>query len=189
MAIKASRNLKKGSISKISIKPLEVNLYQTYIEVGVLAYQQHYLHLWQDQNPDPYINRSFTLDVLRNEALNCNTKLFLIYKDALAIGILKINLDHDLGHHPSKEVLLLDKIYILKAYSGQGVGKKVLDFVEKLARSSNKKIITLDTMKHGPALDFYKKNGFEVFDEIRLRFATVKDDQRAMYVMFKNLRP
>ena len=189
MAIKTARDIKKGSISKISIKPLEVNLYQTYIEVGVQAYRQHYLHLWEDQNPDPYINISFTLDVLRNEALNSNTKLFLIYKDALAIGILKINLDHALGNHPSKEVLLLDKIYILKAYSGQGVGKKVLDFVEKMARTTNKKIITLDTMKHGPALDFYKKNGFEIFNEIRLQFATVKDDQRGMYVMLKNLRP
>jgi GNAT superfamily N-acetyltransferase len=187
MAIKTSRIPKKGSISNIRIKPLEVSLYQTYIEVGVLAYRQHYLHLWEDQNPDPYINISFTLEVLRNEALNGNTKLFLIYKDALAIGILKINLDHDLGHHPSKEVLLLDKIYIMKAYSGQGVGKNVLDFVEKLARSSNKKMIALDTMKHGPALDFYKKNGFKIFEEIQLGFSTVKDDQRGMYVMFKTL--
>ncbi len=189
MAIKTSQNAKNGSISNIDIKPLEVGLYQTYIEVGVLAYQQHYLHLWENQNPDPYINISFTLDVLRKEALNSNAKLFLICKDALAIGILKINLDHALGHFPCKEVLLLDKIYILKAYSGQGVGKKVLDFVERLARSYNKKKITLDTMKLGPALDFYKKNGFEIFDEIRLGFATVKDEQRGMYVMLKNLWP
>ncbi len=189
MAIETPRNPKKGSISNISIKPLEVSLYQTYIEVGVLAYRQHYLHLWEDQNPEPYINISFTLEVLRNEALNSDTKLFLIYKDALAIGILKINLDHAVDQHASKEVLLLDKIYIMKAYSGQGVGKKVLDFVENLARSSNKKIITLDTMKNGPALDFYKKNGFEILKEIRLGFATIKDDQRGMYVMFKNLRP
>ncbi|MGB5368989.1 MAG: hypothetical protein WBN18_01055, partial [Flavobacteriaceae bacterium] len=131
MAIETPRNPKKGSISNISIKPLEVSLYQTYIEVGVLAYRQHYLHLWEDQNPDPYINIAFTLEVLRNEALNCNTKLFLVYKDTLAIGILKINLEHSLGPHPSTEVLLFDKIYIMKAYSGQGVGKKVLDFVEK----------------------------------------------------------
>jgi GNAT superfamily N-acetyltransferase len=189
MAIKTSRHPKKGSLSNISIKPLEVSLYQTYIEVGMLAYRQHYLHLWEDQNPEPYIKISFTLEVLRNEALNSNTKLFLIYKDALPIGILKINLDHGLDHHPSKEVLLLDKIYIMKAYSGQGVGKKVLEFVETLARSSNKKIITLETMKKGPALGFYQQNGFEALKEIRLGFATIKEDQRAMYVMFKKLRP
>jgi GNAT superfamily N-acetyltransferase len=189
MAINTPQRPEKGPISEISIEPLVESQYSTYIEVGTMAYRQHYLHLWKDQNPLPYIKISFTIEVLRNEALNGNTKLFLIYEGAFAIGILKINKDHALGNIPPNEVLLLDKMYILNEYSGRGVGRQVLDFVEKMARASNKKAITLNAMKHGPALDFYKKNGFEIFDEKRLEFASVRNDQRGMYVMFKTLCP
>jgi GNAT superfamily N-acetyltransferase len=86
-----------------------------------------------------------------------------------------------------KPQVYIDKIYILKEYSGKGIGKKVLQFVALRAKELSKKCIWLDTMQKGPALHFYLKNGFEIHRKNRVHFATVLEEESGMWVMVKEV--
>jgi len=174
--------------SKIAFCSLDEQLFERYILVGTVAYNQHYLHLWKDGNSDPYIKTSFTKAVLQMEMQDTNTELFLIKEETTAVGILKLDLYKRLDSYNEKEALLLDKIYLLKEYTGKGIGKKALDFAETRARNLNKKILWLDTMKNGPALQFYLKNGFKIHGETKLPFPETIVSERPMYILTKNLR-
>ncbi|NHF57885.1 GNAT family N-acetyltransferase [Flavobacteriaceae bacterium TP-CH-4] len=175
-------------LKELAIVPLKEALYQNYIRVGVKAYNQHYLHLWEHRDSSPYLKSSFTLEVLKKEQKDSNTELFLIYHETTPVGIVKIIKNRALEPYGADKALLLDKIYVLNEHSGKGIGKKVMDFVIMYALGMNKKIVWLDTMKNGPALQFYLKNGFTIHSETKLKFPTVLNDQRPMYVMYKILK-
>ena len=70
----------------IHFEPLTPQTYQDYIEVGTMAYDQHYLHLWPNRDSTPYISGSFTMKVLEKEALNKNTLLYVIKLNGAAVG-------------------------------------------------------------------------------------------------------
>lgn len=171
----------------IHITPITREEYSTYIEVGTKAYNQHYLHLWPNKNSSTYIKNSFTTEVLLKEEEDDNTILFLIYNDKKAVGILKMTLNAALASFSSDEALLLDKIYLLKEYSGKGMGTKILNFAQLRAKELDKKILWLDTMQKGPALAFYLKNGFEIHSKTSVPFDNVIEEEKPMYVLIKNV--
>lgn len=171
----------------IHMQPLTAAKYDTYIKVGSKAYNEHYLNLWKHNNATPYIESSFTLAVLKQEERNPNTSLFLINKKTKALGILKFTLHSQLDDYPAKEALYVDKIYILNAFTGKGIGEKVLHFVLLRAKELGKKIVWLDTMQNGPAVQFYLKNGFSIHSEKMIHFSEVRKEKRPMYIMIKTL--
>jgi GNAT superfamily N-acetyltransferase len=169
----------------IHFEPLTTEKYSTYITVGTKAYNQHYLHLWPDGDSSSYIQNSFTNEVLKKETSDANTHLFIIHLKKSPVGILKFTQDKSLGHHSREESLYVDKIYILKEATGMGIGKKVLQFIRLRAEEIDKKLIWLDTMQKGPALNFYLKNGFEMHGETKVPFENALEEERPMYVLKK----
>lgn len=171
----------------MEIIPLTEDGFDSYIEIGKKAYDQHYLHLWKNQDSSPYHESSFTRDVLQKEATDDATELSIIHYDGEAAGVLKIIKDSPIHPYSAEDALLLEKIYILKGYTGKGIGKEVLDFTEQRAKELRKKIVWLDTMQNGPALHFYLAYGFEIHSETKLHFETVHDRKRPMYQLVKTL--
>ncbi len=171
----------------IHFEPLTPQTYQDYIEVGTRAYDQHYLHLWPKRDSTPYISRSFTLKVLEKEALNKNTLQYIIKLNGRAVGILKFTLKAILDLYTAEEALYVDKIYIQNEYSGKGIGKKTIQFVLLRAEEIGKKIVWLDTMQKGPALNFYLKNGFKKYRKSEIQLPTVLEAEKHMYIMVLRL--
>ncbi|QLG46266.1 GNAT family N-acetyltransferase [Costertonia aggregata] len=171
----------------IHFEPLTVDNYPTYINVGAKAYNDHYLHLWPNGDSSPYILTSFTQAVLQQEEKDENTILFIIHYGKKPVGILKITLNKPLKNYTAKDSLYIDKIYILKEFTGKGIGKKAIQFLTLRANKLHKTILWLDTMQKGPALKFYLKNGFEIFDKTKIPFENVIEPEKAMYIMVKTI--
>lgn len=171
----------------VLFEPLTPKKYTDYIRVGTLAYDQHYKHLWPNGNTTPYLESSFTNEVLAKEAKDDNTILYLIYFARKVVGIFKITINAPILSYASEESLCIDKIYILNEYSGKGIGGKILQFVILRAQEMNKKIVWLDTMQKGPALQFYLKNGFQISGESKVLFESVIEDLSLMYIMTKEV--
>ncbi|TMM53212.1 GNAT family N-acetyltransferase [Maribacter algarum] len=171
----------------VHFEPITSNTYESYIQVGTKAYNQHYLHLWPNGNSAPYIESSFTNEVLEREEWDDNTILYRILRNGKAVGVLKMTLNASLANFSKEEALYVDKIYILNEYSGKGIGKKVLQFAMLRAREMQKKIVWLDTMQKGPALDFYLKNGFEIHGESKVTLPTILEEEELMWVMVKKV--
>ena len=169
----------------LHFEPLTPSKYQKYIAVGTIAYNQHYKHLWPSGNSAPYIQSSFTEAVLKKEESDANTILYLIQLNGKIVGIFKITLNCKLDSFSKNKALCIEKIYVLNAYAGKGIGKKVLQFAELRAQEMNKEIVWLDTMQKGPALKFYLQNGYEIHDESKVHFPTVIEDESLMWIMKK----
>jgi len=171
----------------ILIVPLTQELVGLYCKVGTKSYRQHYLHLWEQNDPSPYIHSSFDPALLDRELKDSNNEHFMVYRDAEPAGIFKIIIHSKIAPYTEKEACLLEKLYILKELSGKGIGTQVLDYVEKRAKELNKKVLWLDTLKNGPALNFYLNRGFAILGECHLDLPHVIEQERDMWVLFKRM--
>ncbi|HDZ05620.1 hypothetical protein LCGC14_0066760 [marine sediment metagenome] len=171
----------------IQFEVLQPQLYKKYIELGTKAYNQHYRHLWPYGVTDTYIENSFTNEVLLNEEQNENTILYLIKINIDYVGILKITLHKQIHAYSKLHALYLDKIYILKEYSGKGIGTKSLLFVENIAKKHLKRAVFLESMQKGPALQFYINNHFTIVDTTKVPFSNVIEEEKPMYLLKKDI--
>ena len=171
----------------IVLEPVTPGTMETYISVGKKSYREHYLHLWENENPAPYIANSFTQEVVENELADPNVVNYLVRMGNSVVGIVKLIKDHSLDELSEKESLLAQKIYLLKAYSGMGIGKKVLQHIEDYARGLDKKVVWLDTMQKGSPIHFYLKNGFKIKKESALKLPGAKPSERPMWILTKQL--
>ncbi len=172
----------------IRIEAVTTGSYDLYIKVGRSSYLQHYVHLWKYRDPSVYLDKNFTRQALNAETKVSNSYFFLIYEGPIAIGILKLQKNAALAPYGAHEAMLLDKIYILNQFAGKGIGNQVLDFVVDFGKTNNKKLIWLEAMQKGAALQFYLKYGFRIYNEIEHPAPQVLAVHKAMYTMILPLQ-
>lgn len=160
---------------------------ETYITVGIKSYKEHYLHLWKNQDPAPFINaflkKSYVL-----KALKSNDQLFYLIKvDGTIAGILNMTLNAKKGFFLSKENILLNKIYLLKTYSAMGIGSASLKLIEDLAKTKKKDVVFLYAMKKGNPLRFYTKHNYSIIKEAFIELPNILENEKEMWLMAKKI--
>ncbi|PRX54065.1 GNAT family N-acetyltransferase [Flagellimonas meridianipacifica] len=171
----------------VRLQSVTLDLVDVYIAVGLESYNQHYLHLWKKRDPTPYISKSFTTKILEKELEDDNVENFLVKVDETVIGVVKLIKDQALDTHEAKTSLLIQKIYLLSEFSGKGYGQELISLLETHAKKLEKKVIWLDTMQKGNALNFYLKNGFTIHKASRLELPHAVEEERPMWVLTKTL--
>lgn len=167
----------------MKIVPLTADTIDIYLEVGIASYCEHYLHLWKNSDPREYMADNFTEAIVSKDLLDPNLKHFIVKLNEVPVGLLKMVKDSPLGNYTATEAILLEKIYLLADYSGQGIGKECLTYAVDYAKTLNKKILWLDTMKKGRALSFYLDFGFRIVRETSLSFPSAVEEQKGMYIL------
>lgn len=158
------------------------------LRVSIQSYNEHYVYLWHDGGKK-YVANNFNTETFRQQIHDNNVALFLVYEneDSPPVGFLKLNIDKAYDDKNEKESMELERIYLIKQVSGKGVGKQVLEFTDQFAREKNKKYIWLKAMDSTPAVDFYRKNGYNIIGDYMLTFPEMKKEFRGMHVMMKSL--
>jgi len=65
-------------------------------------------------------------------------------------------------------VTKIHKIYILPTAQGRGVGKKLIDTITSMACENKNQTLSLNVFRKNPAIEFYKRIGFKIADEINI---------------------
>jgi len=171
----------------VSIVPISIADLHTLQDIALNAYGDHYLHLWNDGGAW-YIEKSFSDAALQSELEDANAAFFLIHSDDELVGFLKLNIDKSLDNYSLEDALELERIYLTKAASGKGVGKKVMEFTEQFAKERKKRVIWLKAMDSShDAIRFYEQNGYNLCGTYRLDFEAMKPEYRGMVIMKKEL--
>ncbi|HKO76919.1 MAG TPA: GNAT family N-acetyltransferase [Flavobacterium sp.] len=71
-------------------------------------------------------------------------------------------------HYNQKQQTKIHKIYILPKTQGKGIGKKLIDFIEKVAKENDSNALSLNVNRFNKALHFYQKLGFEIVEEVNI---------------------
>lgn len=111
-----------------------------------------------------YMLNLFYSDEALTEQYNKKEQLFyLISDDDTNLGF--VGIEHNYKDDARTKI---HKIYLMPETQGKGIGKKVIEEIEKLALQNNSKALLLNVNRFNSALGFYKKVGFEIIDEVNI---------------------
>jgi len=174
--------------SQLQIHQIDVSQSQLLSDLAKEIYIPHYPYLWNEGGVNWYINEyAYPVEKITAEIADPNNLHFIAYLNNEPIGYLKLNINTHYKDFDPITTLELERIYVLNTCIQKGVGTQLIEFVKEVAINLNKKDIILKAMDSANlALQFYKKNGFEIIDEFKLPahiFKLMKPEYRGMFVL------
>ena len=172
--------------STLTIKPCHLSQVHLLQDVAIRTYQETFSDSNSEALLQQYYKESLNIEKLSAQLQNNRSEFYFIYTtsdpsegtsedisetapkntEAKLAGFLKLNVDDAQTDIFDAEALEVQKIYILKDFLAQGLGKKLISFAADRAIKQNKSYLWLGVWEHNfPALRFYQKMGFEQFGE------------------------
>jgi GNAT superfamily N-acetyltransferase len=153
-------------------------------DIGIRSYLPHYMHLWKDGGVDWYLQRCFGKESLQIELADKNIEYYIVTAENRSIGILKLVLQKSLPASKITNALYLEKIYLVKEWTGKGVGRKLMEFTFNRANELNRDCVWLMAMDTSDKpITAYQRAGFTEHSRTRLDFERMKEEFRGMVVM------
>lgn len=131
-----------------------------------------------------YLEENFSDEKLADELKNEHSIFYLVYYREEPAAYMKVNFEEahtEKGYENSLEV---QRIYVLKQYKGQKIGRSLMEKAIELGRCRRLDYIWLGVWeKNSAALSFYAKLGFEKTGE---HIFVIGEDRQKDFIM--NLR-
>ena len=152
----------------ISIRPANISDLATIQKLGCETYADHFSSLWSPEGLRDFLAQDFSTEALELTLRHPNQHQWLIVYDSseLPIGLSKTNWSQP---NPISSALgaELQKIYLLKSFSGIGAGTELLKTIINNATLRGESSIWLDVLKtNTKAQEFYLRSGFNQIGEI-----------------------
>ncbi|MEM6377200.1 MAG: GNAT family N-acetyltransferase [Bacteroidota bacterium] len=134
-----------------------------------------------------YLHRAFSIPQLQKELNAPNSTFYFATLDDAVAGFIKLNFKKGVKELSDATSVELERIYLTKEQQGKGLGAQLIQKAVQVSQEAGFEQIWLGVWKKNPrAIHFYKKNGFQVFDE---HLFYVGDDAQEDFLMAKDLRP
>ncbi len=128
-------------------------------EIAFKTWPVAYKNIISDAQIDYMLGLFYSRGALIDNISNGH-KFLLAYQHAMPIGFASY--EHNFQ---GQRVTRIPKIYVHPEAQGKGVGKKLIDAIEKIAIDNNSEKLSLNVNRSNKAQDFYNKVGFEVVSE------------------------
>ncbi len=118
------------------------------------------------ENMDKYLTENLSIKKLSEELNNENSHFFFIKDGERNIGYLKLNMGPSQTEMKDETALEIERIYVIQEYQGKKVGQQLYEKAIQVAKEKKAQYIWLGVWEENhKAIQFYNKNGFEVFDK------------------------
>jgi len=118
------------------------------------------------ENMDKYLNENLSIEKLSEELKNDSSYFFFIKDKERNIGYLKLNMGPSQTELKDETALEIERIYVIKEYQGKKVGQELFEKAIQVAKEKKAQYIWLGVWEENhKAIQFYQKNGFEMFDK------------------------
>jgi ribosomal protein S18 acetylase RimI-like enzyme len=111
-----------------------------------------------------YLDVNLSMEQLIKEWTNPFTTFYFVKQHDKVLAYLKINETDAQTEKRAEASLEIERIYVLLADQGKGIGQLLLDFSIQVTKDKGFNLIWLGVWEHNKkALQFYEKNGFNFF--------------------------
>ncbi|GAB5473274.1 MAG: GNAT family N-acetyltransferase [Maribacter sp.] len=121
----------------------------------------------KDNAPDDfkaYIDKTFTKANIQEQLVHSDSTFYFAFKDEILVGYFKLNENTAQTDVKLSESVELERIYVVKEFQGNQIGKEMLHEALRLAEKAQKTFLWLGVwQKNTGAVRFYEKHGFVKF--------------------------
>ena len=117
-----------------------------------------------DEDMKKYLTEALSYEKLAAELSSSGSEFYFAELDAQVVGYLKLNFGLSQTEAQDDDAVEIERIYVLKAFLGVGVGSVLFGKAIQVARQRNAHYVWLGVWEHNHrAIRFYKRNGFVEF--------------------------
>lgn len=130
-------------------------------DLALKIWPSAYGEIISDVQLEYMLTKFYDLDFLEIQ-MNVKNQVFLIIENEnKPVGFCSYELNIE-----NSENTKLHKLYVLPETQGTGIGKKLLNEVEKIALENKNFSVILNVNRYNTAFDFYKKQNYNVVKEV-----------------------
>lgn len=134
-----------------------------------------------EENINDYLLTKLSVETLKAELQDTNSRFFFAVIDNHIVGYLKVNFGLAQTELQDNTGLEIERIYITKEYQGKKVAPVLFEKALQIAREASLKFVWLGVWEENKrAIKFYEKNGFNVFDT---HVFTLGNEKQTDYLM------
>ncbi len=146
----------QNQISKVKLSELD-----ELRELCILTFRQAYEPVENPEQFQAYMDKAYSKDQLRSELLRPASEYYFVRVGDQLAGYLMLNINDAQSEAMGDDYLEVQRIYLLKTFRRNGLGKVMIEFSKERARQLNKPKIWLGVWDGNPdAIAFYEKMGF-----------------------------
>jgi diamine N-acetyltransferase len=150
----------------ITIRKLDRSDLDMLEKISRETFQETFADSNTKENMERYLSENLNREKLGSEIANPDSSFYVAEIDTNMLGYLKINSGNAQSEKISDRSVEIERIYVCAAYHGKGVGKILLDHALAIALEKNADQVWLGVWENNlRAIAFYRKNGFEAFDQ------------------------
>jgi len=136
----------------------------TLLEIGAKTFRDTFSSYNTPENMNMYLEKTFTLDQLKNELNDPSIIYLLAYDKNVVVGYAKLIEGQNPSSLKTSKAIEIERIYSLQEYFGRKVGQMLMQTCLDIGRQRGYEMVWLGVWEHNPrAIAFYEKNGFETF--------------------------
>ena len=142
----------------VIIRPASIKDVSSIVKVRVGALKYHEISGFSVPSENLYLSKEKLIEIWDKEnKLQDTSEVFVAVSDGNVLGFIVLNLNNSDDN--------IDNLVVAKEEQGKGVGRALVEYVEKLAKSRGFDIITTDTTENSEgvpwkAYGFWKKMGY-----------------------------
>jgi len=145
----------------INIKKCTVEDLVLLQNISVETFNETFKNQNSPKNMKAYLEKAFNPQQLKKELSNASSEFYFIYSSSEIAGYLKINTNEVQTEIMDNDSLEIERIYIMKQFHKQGLGKYLMNKAIEIAIERNKEKIWLGVWeKNDNAKTFYRNMGF-----------------------------
>ena len=153
-------------MSLFVIDEVHLNQVEQLQSISRETFYETYCSMNTKENMDKYLNENLSIQKLSEELNNENSHFFFIKDGERNIGYLKLNMGPSQTELKDETALEIERIYVIQEYQGKKVGQQLYDKAIQVAKEKKAQYVWLGVWEENhKAIQFYNKNGFEVFDK------------------------
>jgi len=150
------------------IKKCHVSDVEQLQALAIKTYHETFAATNSDSLLNQYYEQSLNLEKLKSQLQNTKSEFYFITsgENKEVAGFLKLNIGDAQTDILDPNALEVEKIYILRDFVGQGLGKEMIEFSIERAKQQQKVYLWLGVWEgNTSAIQFYSKMGFDKFGE------------------------
>ena len=157
-------------------------------EIGRQTFYETFASGNTRENMEKYLEEGFSIAKVTAEVADENTEFYFAKAGKNVIGYLKLNVGNSQTELQDEKALEIERIYVLKEFHGENVGKLLYDKALEIANQKNSEFIWLGVWEQNPrAIGFYRKNGFIEFDRHIFKLGNDEQTDIMMKLQLKRL--
>jgi diamine N-acetyltransferase len=164
----------------ITIDKAGLEDYKIIQEIAYKTWPHTYGEILSENQLDYMLDAFYSESVLKENIKEKGHQFLLAKEKDTVLGFASF--EHN---YLQKNKTRIHKIYILPENQGKGIGKLLIDAIEKFANENHSSALSLNVNRFNKALTFYKKMGFEIIahEDIEIGHGFLMED----YIMEKPL--